>query len=42
MKRLNEYPVFAALVWGGLWLTISEVVRYFVFVMPLTREQFSI
>jgi phosphoglycerol transferase MdoB-like AlkP superfamily enzyme len=41
MKSLNKYPALAALVWSGLWLTLSEVVRYFAFVMPETRERFS-
>ncbi|TDF36362.1 hypothetical protein EYS14_16660 [Alteromonadaceae bacterium M269] len=42
MKWLSDKPAFAAVVWSGLWLTLSEVVRYFVYVMPETREHFAV
>lgn len=42
MKSLNKSPALATFVWSGLWLTLSEVVRYFAFVMPETREHFSV
>lgn len=41
MKNINQTPTFAAMFWSGLWLTLSEVVRYFTYVMPKTREHFS-
>lgn len=43
-SAIDNNTTVRSFIWAsiaaGLWLNLSEVVRYFVFVMPMTREAF--